>query len=171
MILTTKNILDEQITIYVDGGGAFAAEVNDDRIEAKTLEELEQRIERAIKKARDTRAVDVTVINIIPTGDNRTRGWSDGPFRQGRGVLHAKVRGKHERQAAWLLIEDGKEKRKFQISTYDREGITICRRLSAEEIATYEQLATAVDEAAARLEAFRQSVQIEDLEATLKVRK
>lgn len=154
MKLTTEKIGDHRIDIEVDGNGGFFADFNDQSYSAKTLEELKATLTKAVKRATQQAAVPVTVLGIIET-TARSSYSSDGPFREGAGFVHAKLRAKHERQYnTYLLVtdDDRMSTQKFQI--YGSSNGTICRRLTLAEVTRYMELAEAKRLAVVALEDF-----------------
>lgn len=164
--LKTETIADQEIDFMVEQSGKFSATVGEVEYYGATLEELREKVTKAAKRLRDTEAVPVTVLNMIPRNKSeRPVFYDDGPFVDGIGVVHAMLRGKNERGGYWLLAEGEKGKgAKFKLSCY-REAKNISRRLTAEEVEQYTQLATAVAHAEAALESFMQSVAIDPAEA------
>lgn len=156
--VTTARIWDERIDVSVTSAGFFEAEWDDVRYSAKTLDELQEQLTRAVKKTRETKAVDVSVLNLIPKTKKGQFYESRDPFEEGRGVVHAKLRGKHERESAWLLTSD--DGKRFKISNYSSGTNDLCRRLTSAEVEEYMRLAQAVDAAEAALDAFRKSVHV-----------
>lgn len=144
------------VPIHVDQAGGFYAEFAEQRYDAQTLLELVNKLGKAVKKFQNQRAVDVSVVDLVYTPGRRH--YSSGEFDQGRGVIHARLRAKHERQyGTWLLESvDGK---RFQVSGSD-SGV-ICRRLTEEEVAEYTRLAEEADRAQQVLLAFKTRVGID----------
>lgn len=162
MKLTTEKIGEARIDIEVDGDGKFWGEFNDQTYSAKTRDELLELLKKAVKKATSQGAVDVTVLGLVPAVKGRY-GYDSGPFAPGDGVVHAKLRSKHERQSQYLLLSDGDgERTKFQVSTYRRaDGAVIARRLTLEEVREYQQLCETMRVAKTALEDFVGRVQID----------
>lgn len=148
MRLTSERIEGELVEIDVDGSGTFWAEFADVRHSGATLLELKEKLGREIKKAKETKPLEVTVVDLVP--NVKKGGWENGAYRDGRGAVHALLRGKHKTQGQYLLRDlEGKA---FQISTYSNGGHKILRRLSDEEIAEYARLAGEADGATKALE-------------------
>lgn len=106
---------------------------------APTRVELLEKLKKAVKAAEIEKAIPVTLVDLVPA---TARGYySSAPYETGRGIVHAKLRGKHAREwNTWLyMTEDGK---KFKFSS---QGQHLCRRLSAGEVAEYERLTAAID--------------------------
>jgi len=163
------------IDIHVDSAGAFNAVFNDQEYSAKTMAELHDKLNKAVKKARDQGVVDVTVVGIVPIV--RKVGAYHHPgdhFMQGPGVVNAKLRGKHDRQSnCYLLMTEAgdgvKAGLKFQIG-YSREG-RICRRLTLAEATRYVELAKARDAAIEALNDYEQGILLDVDDALAKARK
>lgn len=154
------------IDVTVDGSGIFHAEFNDQEFSSKTRMELVEQLTKAVKVAASQRPVDVTVLGIRPQSKQEAARWggSSEKFTEGIGAVQAQLRGKHERQShTWLLQTVDKPVVKFQVS-YSRDG-QICRRLTAEEIAHYTDLAQQAEAAAAALKAYIESVSLDPEEA------
>lgn len=156
MKLTTERILDEKIDIEIDGHGTFSAEFNDQDYSAPTRKELLEKLQVAIRKARLQGTVPVTVLGLVPVVKKQ---WSsDGHYDKGAGIVQAMLRARHERQSCWLLVSE--EKKKFQVSVYEREGVVIARRLNLAEVTRYLDLREAVRVAEVALEDYVGSVKI-----------
>jgi hypothetical protein len=168
MKLTTEKIGDARIDLDVDGHGTFSAEFNDQRYTAKTREELVEQLKKAVKKASQQGAVDVTVLGIVESGKQRGGYSSDGPFKKGGGFVQAKLRARHERQHnTWLLVTDDDRfaSTKFQVGSYSHDG-DIVRRLTIAEAMEYMKLIEAERVAKTALEDFVGAVKL-DVDAAL----
>jgi hypothetical protein len=168
MKLKTVTIADQEVEFHVEHDtGMFFAKVGDESYRAKTFEEVEAKATKAAHKLRDTQAVPVSVLNMIPR-DKTARpsyDYESGPFTEGIGVVHAMLRGKSQ-HGDWMLAEGEKGKGpKFKLGGYRTGRQNLVRRLTAEEVEQYTHLATAVAQAEANLEAFRQAVHVEPEEA------
>jgi hypothetical protein len=158
--VATERILDEEIDVEVTGGGVFTAEYEDQAYDAKTLDDLRAKLLKAVKRAKATRAVEVTVINTIPKSQiGNHRFIREDPYEEGVGLVHAKLRAKHERSSAWLLTSN--DGTKFQITSYGSASQNICRRLTLAEAVEYDQLAKALATAEAALEAWTAAVRLD----------
>lgn len=158
------------LEVHVSEGGEFSAEFDEERYTATTRKELLEKLEKAVKAARETNPIDVTVLGLVPVSD-RKGGWSSDPFEAGAGVVQAKLRGKHQREYnAWLMITDDGKKR-FKYSSSRRESIQIARRLNAAEVREYLALREAIRVAETALEDFVGKVQIDPEEALQAARK
>jgi len=166
MKLKEMTIAEQVVTFEVEETGTFSAKVGEENVYGKTFEDVEAKATKLAKRIRDTEAVPVSILNLIPRAKGeRNYGYDSSPFADGIGVVHAMLRGKHERGGDWLLAEGEKGKgAKFKVHGY-RGVENIARRLTAEEVEQYTQLANAVAAAEANLEAFRQSVHVEPGEA------
>jgi hypothetical protein len=165
-VISSEVFGNERVQIHVSEGGKFSATFDDQEYHADTLKDLREQLEKAAKEAREQKAVDVTVVGLVPyTKGQDVYGWS--PFTDGIGVVHAKLRGKHKRESAWLLqaIENGKPGRRFKLSTYGEEKRSICRRLKAAEVEEYLRLANAIADAEAALEGWRAAMHVDPEEA------
>jgi hypothetical protein len=156
----TERILDEEIDVEVTSGGVFTAEYNDQSYDAKTLDELRARLLKAVKRAKATKAVDVTMINYVPKSQSGNHRFvREDPYETGVGFVHAKLRSKHERSSAWLLTSD--DGTKFQVSSYGSVSQNICRRLTLAEALEYDRLAKALAAAEEALEAWTVTVRLD----------
>jgi len=167
MKLSNERIGKHDIAIEVNGAGRFEAIFDDQEYTAPTLADLMEQLKRAVKKAEMTTAVDVTVVNMVPRTGPKSQFYREDPFEVGRGVVHAKLRGKHERQGAFLLTSD--DGKKFKLTLYGHGTSNICRRLTVDEVATYTALAQSVDIAEASLAKFLDGVHLNPAKA-LKVK-
>jgi hypothetical protein len=161
MKFATEKVRGEAIDIEVNGAGEFSATYEDQDYTANSKKELIEQLDRAVKKAKTVKAVDVTVLGLVEK-TARSR-WDTERFEQGDGFVQAKLRSRHERQRVWLMVTDDKDKTKFAIGNYRSEG-TIVRRLTPAECAHYLELCAAVRVAEAALKAFIDEVQIEPAE-------
>lgn len=161
-VVTTIEINNERVEISVNNAGRFQAEYDDQEFSTKTLDELTEQLKAAGKLAAETKAVDVTVIDHVL--DSKAR---FDPLTKGIGVVHAKLRGKHERNDEWLLTSESG--RKFKVRQWGDEQ-HICRRLTNEEVDEYTALARAAVAAEKALESWRHARRL-DPEAALKRRK
>lgn len=158
MKIKTETIQGENIDIEIDSSGMFSADYDEESYRGKSLEELLEKLKRAVNKSRDQRAVDVTVVGLIPR-EKKSSIYREEPYVEGDGLITATLRKKHERQSMYLLTAD--DGTKFQLSSY-REGRTkICRRLTPEEMATYQALAAASTDAQAALENWLVTVRVD----------
>jgi hypothetical protein len=147
--LTTDTIGTERIDIYVDGSGLFSAEYLDERYSAETRKLLLEKLEKAVKAHQNERAIPVSIVNLVRNTDRK--GWNNDAFASGRGVIQAKLRGKHQRLFdTWLYATDDDKQQRFSRRQSYRDG-TLCRRLTDAEIAEYLALAKQADEAEAVL--------------------
>lgn len=164
MVVETIELNGEKIQIeyLASYGGTFRAQFDEQTFESKTREDLAAQLERQAKKQRERKAVDVTVLNLIPnTESNRRYTYDSGPYQTGRGAVQAKFRGHHSRSSKWLLRSD--EGKAFDWSGYNRgsDQATLCRRLTDDEIEQYLELAKAADAAESALEAWLQGVRVD----------
>lgn len=151
MKIKTFHVDDEPIDIEVSGSGTFEAEFEDQSYTAKTLEQLEADLTKIVRKAKKAKPIPVSVVDLVP--NEKRNGWETGAFKDGRGVVHAILRGQHARQNQYLLRVDDKDATKFQLSTYSSQGAAkIVRRLTENEVADYARLAGEADGAAKALE-------------------
>jgi hypothetical protein len=158
MKLTTAKIGSVSIDIEVNAGGTFTANYNDNDYEAKTSDELYEKLRAAVKKAQQQGTVDVSVLGLVPTEKKSPFGRTE-PYQQGIGVVHAKLRAKHERHyQTHLLVSE--EKKNFQVNGYDRSGI-VTRRLSQTDVDYYVALREKVKAAEQELQTFVDSVKID----------
>jgi hypothetical protein len=157
--LLDETIGGDSISITVDNTGVFRATYDEEEYSAKTLEELRALLKRAEAKRAGRQAIEVTVIDLVPADKAQSRNYAPDPFEEGRGVVHALLRKRHERQSAYLLTSVGGVK--FQIRSYGTGSKGICRRLTDAEVAEYLRLGAAVDEAKAAFEAFREQALID----------
>lgn len=155
------------IDINVDARGMFCAEFNDQEYREDTRAKLIAILTRVIKAAAQQGTVEVTVLGLVAREGKYDR--DEGPFTSGDGVVHARLRGKHERQHnCWLLISD--DGKKFQVSggyssaSWLRDG-QITRRLTPDEVAEYLRLKSASTAARKAHEAFIEAVQINPADA------
>jgi hypothetical protein len=155
MKFSTERILDKRIDVEIDGSGMFSAEFEDQDYSAPTRKELVEKLQAAVRKAKKQGTVNVTVLGLVPAAK---RYASDDNYAPGAGVVHAKLRARHERQNAWLLISESKQR--FQVGTY-RTDSTIVRRLTDAEVAGYLDLREAVRMAEVALEDFIGAVKID----------
>jgi hypothetical protein len=141
MKVTTDQVGAQRIDIFVDNSGEFHAEYNEQSYRAETRMLLIKQLEKAVKSAENEKAIPVTIIDMVVSADKR----DEGKYESGRGVIQAKLRGKHGREwSTWLFMTDD-GKKKFKLSSHETRKL--CRRLTPEEIAEYERLAARVDEA------------------------
>lgn len=162
MRLSTETIGAHKIEIDVDGHGQFSAEFNDHTFTHKTRLELIDALKVAVKRADAQGVVEVTVIGIAASD----RKYSSDPFMSGAGYVHAKLRGKHERQHnTFLLVTDDARFKptKFKIEGW-RNG-TITRRLTDVETTEYLRLAESLRVATTALEDFTGAAQIKPEDA------
>lgn len=161
MKVTTDTIGKEKIDIHVDSSGHFWAEYEDERYEDETRKALLEKLAKAVKRHESEKAVRVTLVDVQPT---TRKSFSYGPYEPGRGVLHARLRGKHGREwNAWLFVsEDGKTK--FKMASHNG-GFTLCPRLSAEQVAEYERLSGAIETAKAAYAEWLKGVEVTPEEA------
>lgn len=145
--VTNVMINNQTVEIEVDGSGRFTAEFDDQDFTAKTMEELGEQLRVAGKKSRETKAVDVSVIDHVLSKDRYD------PLQSGIGVVHAKLRGQHERNHEWLLTAESGQK--FKVRQWGSGERVICRRMTESEVAEYMQLANAVKTAEKVFESFR----------------
>lgn len=158
MKVKTETIQNEEIDIEVTVDGWFAARYDEEDYRAKSMDELIEKLKRQVDKARNRQAHPVTVIGIVPRAKKSTI-YREEPYEDGDGFVHAVLRKKHERQGQYLFTAvDGT---KFQLSSYRDGRSKVCRRLTAEEAKTYEQLAHAVTESQAALENWLVSVRVD----------
>lgn len=152
MKLGTERVGVHKIDLEVDGTGKFSAEFNDQIFEAQTRKDLLEKLEKAVKKASQQGVVDVTVLGLVPGKKDKHGRFDDGPFEVGAGVVHAKLRARHEREYnAYLLVSE--ENQKFKVHGFDR-GAVIARRLNDAEALRYLELKEAVRMAETDLEDF-----------------
>jgi hypothetical protein len=142
MKLTTEKIGDQRIDIEVDGNGKFSATFDETDYTAKTIEELRELLRSAIKKAKATKPIEVTVLGLVPRKKSIYSGNGE-PFEDGPGYVQAKLRGEHgTRRHVYLLISDDDrfENEKFQIGGYGSNDAEIVARLSLVEVLRYTEL-------------------------------
>jgi predicted RNase H-like HicB family nuclease len=159
MKVTTEVFSGVSVDIEVDTSGKFSAAVpdyEDNPLRGASIEELREKIRKAITKTKAATAIPITIYN-IQTVEGRYPNWIAG-----RGLLHCFLRGMHARTRA-LLLRDGKG-RNFQIDDYHLRQ-SVARRFTKDEIARYTSLTAAVDEAQARLTTFLSGVEIDPRKA------
>lgn len=146
MKVTTIKVGKHSADVEVNHVGYFTAEVDDAEFSAKTLAELTEQVKKALKRLGDKKAhVKVTVL-----GYQLTKERYD-PVEKADAVIHAVLRGKHERNHEYLLTaEDGT---KFKLRTWS-EDKALCPRLSASQVSQYIALAKAKTAAIAAVDAF-----------------
>lgn len=147
------DVLGEKIDLYVDNSGTFRAEYQGEEYHAATAVEVKTMLTKAIRADKETRAVSVSIIDLVPNTKKKRDSWGDRPepFVEGRGVVHGKLRGRHGHHHEWLLEADGK---KFTLRCSGSNNI-ICLRLSPTRVKEYLQLAAEFDKAEAAFEAWK----------------
>lgn len=162
MKLSTETIGDQKIEIEVEQGGMFVASFNDHDYRASTRVELLDQLKTAVKKAAQQGMVDVSVLGLVPTTNDDRLYSRTTPYKLGDGVVHAKLRSRHEREYnTYLLVSDAKQK--FKVSG-SLEG-TIARRLTDPEVAEYLRLREALRVATTAVEDFVGAVKLNPDEA------
>lgn len=172
MKLGTEHINGERIDVEVSADGLFTAHFNDQSYAAKTRVELIDLLKKAVKKFQQQATVDVTVLGLVPTTTSRAHSYRpDSPYELGAGVVHAKLRSRHEREYnTYLLVSDDEGKaQKFKVSG-SREGC-IARRLTLAETIKYLDLREQLRIATTAVEDFVGAVQIDPDHALLTARK
>lgn len=156
--VTTDQIGTEKIEIFVDASGQFHAEYNDESFNADTRAGLLDLLSKAVKSKEKETAIPVTFIDLVPSTKNS--GWGDDKYTTGRGIMHAKLRGKHARESNTYLFVSDDGKTKFKMGRYN--GLNkLCRRLTPEEIAEYTRLAKEVDFAEANMDGWLATVHVD----------
>jgi hypothetical protein len=152
----THDVSGERIEIHVHSDGIFQATFSEEEYNAKTLEELKAKLEKAVKAARNEKAVPCTVLGFRPVEKRKgSAGFSDEPFEAGLGFVQAKLRGKHARQHETYLLMTDDGKQRFQLNGWrSSNGVTLTERLGEAEIAQYLELAKIAEAAQAELNAF-----------------
>jgi hypothetical protein len=146
MKLNTIKVGKHSADVEVSDSGYFTAEVDDAEYSAKTLAELTEQVKKALKRMSDKQAhVKVTVLGYQLTKDRFE------PVEKADAVIHAVLRGKHERNHEYLLTADGGTK--FKLRTWS-EDKALCPRLSASQVEQYLALARARTAAAEAVAAF-----------------
>lgn len=161
MKLNSEKIGNVLVDIEVDPNGMFSATFDGEDYREKTREQLLEKVKAAVRKAKRARPVDVSVLDTIEKPARKT--WDTEYFMDGLGIVDAKLRGHHERNRRWLLTEEGGQKRKFNISTYE-DSEKIVRRLTDEEKRRWFQLKEAERLAAVALEDFLGVVKVDPAE-------
>jgi len=149
------------IEIFVDSSGQFSAEYNDERYSANTRADLLVLLEKAVKQAAAEKAAPVTIVNLVYP--EKKSHW-ENPVEEGRGVIHAQLRGKHGREhSMWLFTSESGVK--FKLGGYGDRLSQLCRRLTPEEVADYATLVAAIDTAQAAFDAWLQARHVSPQEA------
>src|SRR5215510_8130893 len=135
--VTEWKIRDQKVAVEVDHLGNFSATVDDVTLEAKTLVELKPKVEKAIKRMIDNenpkKQIAITVLGMVLTKSQHD------PLAKGVGVVHARLRGKHQRNHEYLFTAEAGPK--FKLRSWGNQHVT--KRLNAGQEAEYLQLAMA----------------------------
>lgn len=156
MKVATERIGGEAIDVDVDSAGTFRATFKDGDYQAKSLEGLREQLAKAEKAQLNSKPVDVTILNLTRAAGNTAR----ERYETGRGVVHAKLRGRHERERTWLLTD--LHGNKFSLAAHFRTPV--CKRLGEAEVAIYEKLAADLTAAEKAMRAFEEEFSQEPAE-------
>jgi hypothetical protein len=152
-IVTTKNIHGVDVHFEVDNTGRFSAHLDEHGpFSATTLHDIEEEVTKVLKRASAAKkkALEVTFLNVdVKRSPNS---WTPTSYVVGSGAVDATFRGVAARTNEWLVTIDG-EKDKIR-QGYSDGGITLCRRLTADEHIQWKQLQEARRVAATAIEDF-----------------
>lgn len=168
MKVSTVTVGETKVDIFVDNGGKFYAEYDEEDYSATTLSEVTDKVKTAVKRAKMQKPIDVTVVDLKPSTKRSGSGYgySNEPYEHGRGLVNLKLRAKHERNWNSYLYADG-QGRKFSLSRGGDGSHRVLRKLTVHEAVEYERLTTALDEAQAKYDAWLKTRAL-NLDETLK---
>lgn len=139
------------VTIEVDSNGSFYAHVDDvGQFHGKTLAELEEQLNKSLKRATAKKAIEVTVLGLRPKQKGDFGSYNSN-FTKGDGAVDVTLRGFSDRTRDLLITEpDGKTKGKLGAN----DAQDVVKKLTPAEHAEYAQLLENVALARRALEAF-----------------
>lgn len=157
MKLSDVKIGERKIAIEVSATtGKFTAEFDEQDYSADTRADLVEQLKKVVKRADRSRPIGVTMLGMVVKTARKS--WA----MEGAGTVDAMLRGRHDRNRAWLLTSvDGKHK--FQVSGYSSDA-TIARRLTLAEALEYREKFEAVRAATTALEDFVGAVKVDPAE-------
>lgn len=158
-IVKTAKFHGVEVKIEIDGSGTFFANVGEDErnVNGKTLADVEEKIEKILKRQTAAKPTEVTIVGAAPLADNdQARSWNrNGDFVLGEGsVTTLTLRGYSDRTRELLVTLGGNRKAKLGAGNIGAGRVAVLRPLTGAEANEYAQLVEAKRKAATDVEDF-----------------
>lgn len=158
-IVKTAKFHGIEVTIEVEGSGTFFANVGPDEknVNGKTLDEVEQKIDKILRRQTAAKPQEVTIVGAAPIADNdKARQWNhNGDFVLGEAsVTTLTLRGYSDRTRELLVTLGSDRKAKLGAQHIGLHRVAVLRPLTPQEAHEYTQLVEAKRQALVAIEDF-----------------
>lgn len=151
-VTINKIVNGQPLKVTIDNAGRFSAEVAGQRISETTMDATVAAAAKWLKKAKVRVSIPATIVNQTFHESRGGYGGTRAHWFSGIGVRHVTFTGLHSATGA-TLAKDERTGETVQHVEASRD-VEVLRRLSPEQIETYERLRHAADAAAETLEKF-----------------